>query len=270
MVDGISRYQQGVNWPVDTSSSSTATSPEDVAAKQARQRVIFAKRYMDTQQSLQIGQSAGKVDLDAKTKAPTRPKLEPPLPHSNPNSRELAGELNTFLKNFFNAMQAQKGFRETHRGLLMDMIQMNQKLERDLQKEKFNLQTHIQETNEKSKTAANVDIGLTIGLAVAFVGSILATIFTAGAALPLVLAGVQGGIAIAQGANSIAKGRFDAEIKETETKLFGVREQTSATHQLITEAVTQTKHETSQTVNYDKWQRESMENLNKAIQQIFN
>jgi hypothetical protein len=265
-LDPLDRHSSRVSWPQE---QIQAPSSEENEIKKARQRVVYMQRFMDSYQSMQAVPTSGKVDLDATTKRANQPKIATPNPEANPSSPKLVDDINNFLKALFSVIQAQKSSREVQRGFIMELIQAQQKIERSLQTEKFDLKANLLDVTEKSKTTDKVSIGLTIGLAVAFIGGVIATIFTAGAALPLVIAGVTGGLGIAQGANTIAKGKFDAEMKETESKLLGVREQSTAAHDRVRDGITQSKQESSQAVTYDKWQREALDNFYKTSSQVF-
>lgn len=127
------------------------------------------------------------------------------------------------FRRLLEVIKQQKASREEGTIVAQDRLLKLQEVKKTLHK----IMMELKEKQAKAKDAASVTnwvgIGLTIGIAALFVASVVATILTAGAALPAAISAGSGLLGVAQGVNTGIQGYYNYKSNDHERELFGVK-----------------------------------------------
>lgn len=133
---------------------------------------------------------------------PARPALEPPKYSEHQDMRR-------YLK----AEEMQREFRQEIRTIVdIQRINDESRFLKVAQEKKFKIQEDAAKMQDNLKVTEYVNTGLTVALVVTFVVGILATIFTGGAALPVVVAATTGVLSVGQGVNTALNAGYQEQM----------------------------------------------------------
>lgn len=262
-------------WPVVDDFASQQAGVENAAQHIKNQERL--RYYQDTMQ---------KHDGFVDTTLDTRPKLTAPDQNSTAEtSEQLIAAMNELVERIKNGdsnqgvpidtdpsksdviffrlmmegMARQKSSKEESGEVARASVMKNQEIQKALQKELHKLQEELAEYSKKSQALWWVDTILTGASILGLIGSIVATVITAGAALPTAIAAFTAVASIAKGGSGFVKGYYDKKTNENTGEVFLVKEQRSRCHKKIEKHL----HEMKDLVDYMSSHWKSLKEIQK-------
>lgn len=202
--DVVTAYQpQPMDWIQRVAPTTTDAIDADVLAiKKAAQKKAQALYYTDVQTSCMATEPS---NITAAAGTQLQPKLDPPSRQTSAHPLKVATELTDFFEKIQSTdseqliwrlmrllMQTQRELREFGVINAHEKVQMEQKFQKAKQKEEFRIQNEQDENSNALSKVNKFNTGFTIANVVTLVVGIFASIFTYGAAIPIVISCAQG------------------------------------------------------------------------------